>query len=574
MPKKFLLYLSFYFVILLFVFRNIILNISTNLLDWRDYAFYIWMMFQNITHITNLDFVNFFETNAFYPHKLTLFFIDTMLPQSLIFLPFYYLTKNLILAFNLTFIITFILNFISLFLFWKLIFKKDLIAFFGSLFIIFSPFFHSELGHFTVMSYWPFFFGLYFLFKSNLNKDKRNYIYIGLFLSTQFLASIYLGIFMMFSILIFYTLIYLFKPINIKSKKIFSSFLIISFVFITTSGIFVKGYIDMKHLYNAKRDIREYIGYSASLSDYLFTTEINSLFHKSHFMNLWNRFDKNQGSHGSFPGFIIFIPAAFALFRISKKDQAISISTEMNREKTFFFLLIILGLLFSLGPRLNFNGNYAYIPLPYYLLLKFIPGMESIRGLVRWNFLFFMGFTYFSLITFTKLTYLRYHKYLFVLVFAIFILEYIPFNIQSSKLSYITDDHQILKTLCLKEKQVLLELPVTHLDAASNIREGLQYMTANIMLPSTYHGCLLVNGYSGYDLPENFSLASTLNKLIETQQTRKFINQLREKNIDLVKFNPQYFVKELRPYVNLFIDSMATESGVVRLSKDLFKISK
>src|SRR3989344_2941974 len=94
MPKKIILYLSFYSVILLFVFRNIILNISTNLLDWRDYAFYIWMMFQNITHITSLDFVNFFETNAFYPHKLTLFFIDTMLPQSLIFLPFYYLTKN------------------------------------------------------------------------------------------------------------------------------------------------------------------------------------------------------------------------------------------------------------------------------------------------------------------------------------------------------------------------------------------------------------------------------------------------------------------------------------------------
>lgn len=574
MFKRFLFYLGLYLVLLLFVFRNIILNISTNLLDWRDYAFYIWMMFQNVTHIVNLDFVNFFETNAFYPHKLTLFFIDTMIPQSFIFLPFYYLTRNLILTLNLTLIATFILNFISIFLLWKHIFKKELIAFLGSLFIIFSPFFHSELGHFTLMSYWPFFFGLYFLFKNNLNKDKRSYIYVGLFLSTQFLASIYLGIFMMFSIIIFYTLIYLFKPINIKSRQIFSSFLIISFVFIAISGIFVKGYIDMKHLYNAKRDIREYIGYSANLSDYLFTTEINSLFHKSAFMNLWNKSDKNQGSHGSFPGFLIFIPAVFALFKISKKNQTISLSTVINRESAFFFLLIIFGLLFSLGPRLNFNGNYAYIPLPYYLVLKFVPGMEAIRALVRWNFLFFLGFTYFSLVTLTKLTNIQNYKYFFILIFAIFFLEYIPLNIQSSKLSYLTPDHQILKELCSKEKKVLLELPVTHLHASSNIRGGLQYMTANVQLASTYNRCLLINGYSGYDLPENFSLADTLNILIKTGQTKEFVNQLKEKNINLVKFNPQYFEEELKPAVNVFIESIATESGVLRLSKDLFKIYK
>lgn len=574
MPKKFLIYLSLYCVILLFVFRNIILNIATNLLDWRDYAFYIWMMFQNFTHITSLDFVNFFETNAFYPHKLTLFFIDTMLPQSLIFLPFFLLTKNLILAFNLTFIATFVLNFTSLFLFWKQIFKKDLIAFFGSLFFIFSPFFHSELGHFTVMSYWPLFFGLYFLFKGRFNKEKRNYIFVGLFLSIQFLASIYLGIFMMFSVLIFYMLIYLFKPINIKSKQIFSSIVIISFVFIAISGIFVKGYIDMKHLYNAKRDIREYIGYSASLSDYLFTTEINSLFHKSSFMNLWNKADKNQGTHGSFPGFLIFIPAIFALFKVSRNNKTISFSVDMDREKAFFFILIILGLLFSLGPRLNFNGNYAYIPLPYYLLLKFVPGMESLRVLARWNFLFFLGFTYFSLITLTKLMGIRYYKYIFILIFVIFFLEFIPLDIQSAKLSYLTDDHQILKDLCSKEKKVLLELPITHLNAGTNIRGGLQYMTANVMLPSTFHGCLLVNGYSGYDLPENFILASTLDEYIKNQQTEEFIKEIKRRKIDIVKFNQSYFIKELKPSINSFVLSIATQSGVEKIQGDLFLLHR
>lgn len=572
MSRKFLLYLVLYIVILSIVFRNLIFNISTSLLDWRDYAFYTWQMFQNITHIANLDFVNFFETNAFYPHKLTLFFIDTMLPQSIIFLPYYYLTKNLIFTLNLTLITTFLLNFLSLFLFWKKIFKRELIAFLGSLFIIFSPFFHAELGHFTVMSYWPFFFGLYFLFNRS-GKRKRDYIYAGLFLSIQFLASIYLGIFMMVTILILFVSKYFFKDIRAKPKQILLSLLLIFAVFASTSGIFIKGYFDMKHMYQAKRDIREYIGYSANLSDYLFTTTINSLLHQSLIMNLWNKFDKNRGAHGSFPGFLIFTTAMLALFKISKSNQSLSIKIDVNREKSFFLILIILGLLFSLGPRLNFNGNYAYITLPYYPLIKFVPGAEALRALVRWNFLFFFGLTYFSLITINKLINGRYYKYFLILIFLIFILEYIPFNIRSEKLSYLTNDDQILKKICSKEKKVLLELPVTHLNAASNIRDGLQYLAATVQLASAYHGCFLINGYSGYDLPDNFILASTLDEYIKHQQAEEFIQELRRKRVDIVKINQSYFIKELKPSLNSFINAIATKNGVEAISPDLFRLN-
>lgn len=573
MFKTFLPYLFIYTAILLLVFRNIALNISTNLLDWRDYAAYIWMIFQNFTHITNLDFANFFETNAFYPNKLTLFFLDTMLPQSIIFLPYYLLTKSLVLAFNLTFITTFILNFISSFLFWKQIFKRNLIAFFGGLFIVFSPFFHLELPHFTVMSYWPFFFGLYFLFKDDLTKNKRNYIYAGLCLSAQFLASVYIGIFMIFTILIFFLSTYLFKNINTKPKQIIFSILIILIVFATTSGIFIKGYFDMRHLYNAKRDIREYIEYSAHLSDYIFTTQIDSPLHKSPLMNLWNKLDKNKSSHGSFPGFLIFILAIFSIFRIYKFKKVFFIDIEVNRERSLFFLLIFFGLLFSLGPQLNFNGNYAYIPLPYYFILKFFPGAEALRAVVRWEFLFFLGFTYFSLITLTKLLRLQYHQYLSILIFIIFLLEYIPLNIQASKLSYLTNDHQILKEICSKEKKVLLELPVTHLNAGSTLREGVQYIAANVELASIYHGCFLVNGYSGYDLPDNFKLADTLNKYIQSQNTKEFINELRKRKVDLIKFNKKKFIKELKPSTSLFVENIATESGVKKIGEDLYYLS-
>ena len=566
MSKKFLFYLGSFIIILFFVFRNLILNLSTNLLDWRDYPFIIWVMSQNVTHIQNLDLIHFFETNAFYPHKLTALFTDILLPQSVMYLPIFSLSKNPILSLNLIFIMTFILNFISSYLFWKQLFKKEIVAFLGSLFLIFSPFFHMELSHYQMLSYWPFLFAFYFLFKSKA-ENKKNLIIVGLLLTVQFLTSVYLSVYLIFSILIFYLTDFLYK----KSKHIFFKVFVIFFFFLLTSGVFIKGYTDMKNTYQIKRDIKEYITYSANLSDYIFTTPINSLIHKSQVMQIWNKADKNWGEHSSFPGFLVFTLSILALFKITKDKQSPAIILELSQEKTFFLILIIVGFLFSLGPRVTFNGTYAHIPLPYSAVLKFIPFAEAARVPSRWSFLFFLGLIYFSLITLNKLGYKPFHRVTLFLIFAIFIFEYIPINIQSVKDSYINNDYQLLKNICSREKKVLLELPVTHLNAYPNILEGLRYVTV-MELSSTYHGCLIVNGYSGYDLPDNFILSDILERYIKNQQTGAFVTELRKRQIDYVKFNQYYFIQELKSPVYDFLNAISTESGVERISQDLFYI--
>ncbi len=570
MSKKFLLYFFLFILILFFVFRDLILNISTNLLDWRDYPFIIWVIYQNITHITSLNFLNFFETNAFYPHKLTLMFSDILLPQALILLPLFYLIKNIILSFNITFLITFLLNFIATFLFWKQIFKKETIAFFGSIFFIFSPFFHLELSHFQMLTFWPYFLTLYFLLKNEGKPETKNFIFVGLIVTIQFLASVYLSVYLIFSILLFYFLkIVLQKDLK---KEVFGISLIF-LVFLISSGIFIKGYIDMKNTYNIKRDLKEYVTYSANISDYLFTSQINSLIHRSSLMENWNKADKNWSLHSSFPGFLIFLLSIPALFKLRKNRDIISINLELNREKLFFTTLIVVGFLFSLGPRLNFNGNYAHIPLPYSLVIKFIPVSEVIRVPSRWSFLFFLGFIYFSLITLNKLTGKPYYKFFLFLVFVIFILEYLPINIKSTQNSYINRDYQILKNLCKNNKKVLLELPATHLDAYPNIIEGLEYIS-KVELVSTYHNCNIVNGYSGYDLPDIFLLSDTLSKYIKENNTRAFTEEVQKRKIDIVKFNQYYFVTEMKLSIHNFVNAIATESGVEKINNDLFSFHR
>lgn len=573
MSKKFLLYFCLFILILIFVFRDLILNISTNLLDWRDYPYIIWVIHQSVTHIGNLDFVNFFETNAFYPHKLTLMFSDILLPQALIVLPLLYSIKNIILSFNITFLITFILNFIATFLFWKQIFKKDTIAFFGSLFFIFSPFFHLELSHFQMISYWPYFLAFYFLFKNEEKEEIKNLIFIGLILTIQFLASVYLSVYLIFSIIVFYFLKIILKR-HLK-KDVFRIF-IIFFVFLITSGIFIKGYIDMKNTYNIKRDLKEYITYSAHLSDYLFTSQINSLIHKSAIMQTWNKADKNWSAHSSFPGFLIFILSIYALFKITKNKQDrsfFSINLELNKEKLFFLTLITAGFLFSLGPRLNFNGNYAHIPLPYSAVIKFVPISEVIRVPSRWSFLFFLGFVYFSLITLNKLQQKPYYKLIFLLVFVFFILEYLPTNIRSVQSPYINNDYQTLKNMCTDNQKVLLELPATHLNAYPNILEGLEYIS-KVELASTYHNCNIVNGYSGYDLPDIFILSDLLSKYMEAGNTKAFIEEVQKRKIDVVKFNQYYFALEMKPSVRNFVDKIATEGSVEKINEGLFLLHR
>ncbi len=194
--KKFLFYLFLFTIILGVAFRSLLLNLSTNLVDWRDYAYVTWVINQNISHLKSLDFPNLFNTNAFYPYTQTLFLSDTLLTPSIIGVVFSFFTKNPVLNFNLVFISTFILNYISVYLVWKKIFKNSLISFIGSLAIVFSAFFYIEIGHFQMQNYWPFFLAIFFLIDTDIRKLKLKSLLVGIFLAIQFLASIYLAFFL------------------------------------------------------------------------------------------------------------------------------------------------------------------------------------------------------------------------------------------------------------------------------------------------------------------------------------------------------------------------------------------
>ncbi len=563
--SHFIIFLS----VLLFVFRDLFFSLKTNLIDLRDYPLMLWIISQNVLKIQSLNFVNYFDTTAFFPHKYTLLFSDLLLPQSLIALPFFLFSDNLTLIFNLVFLLTFILNFIALYLFWKILFKNNLISFFGSLFVIFSPYFHLELPHFQMLSYWPFFLGLYFLFKSE-DGSIRNVFFCGLFLAIQFLASVYLSVYLIFSIVFYLISRVIFSG---KLKNILKIFLIIFITFLIIDGVFIKGYTDIKDYYSIQRGMNEYINYSAHLSDYVFTSTIRSLFHQSNIMDFWNRDDKNNSlGKASFPGFLITFLAFYSLIKFVKNREKVVFTIQLDKTRFFFIVIIIAGLIFSLGPRLNFNGNYVNIPLPYSLMLEVVPFLDAVRSPARWSFIFYIGVIYFALLTLKKLKKNKYYLFFFVFFFLIFVLEYIPTKLVAEKGYGIGAEYNILKDICIKEKKVLLEIPITHLNAAPDVATGLTYIN-QVQLSSIFHQCNLVNGYSGYDLPDNFVLADTLNNYIINGDVSGFISELRKRDINFVKFNSKYFSKELQKPLNSFLKGIIYEKGVEKIGQDIYKIS-
>lgn len=562
--KKSLIYFLVFLFLLVLVFHNLLKNPASALLDWRDYPYYVWVVQQNLGHITNLDFANFFNTNAFYPNANTLLLSDTLLPQSLIALPFSLFLSNPILIFNITFLITFILNYVSSFLFWKEIFKRRRIAFLGALLVIFSPFVHIELGHFQMISFWPYFFAMYFLVRSSGGKAKNAAI-VGLFLSLQFLASVYISIFLIISIILYIAL----KALYTKDKLVLAKKAAIIFItFVLLDGVFIKGYLDTQKMYDIKRDYSEYVQYSAHISDYLFTTNFISPLHKTQISNRWNDFDKHKGGATS-AGILLTSLSILGLLAVRRSKHRFNISLSLTHERLFFLVLAVTGIILSLGPRIGFNGVYAHIPLPYHFLIKYVPLFDIIRATSRWSYLFYVGTIYFALsfINSTK------GRGALVLVFTVILIEYIPFSVPTYTDTYLDQSDQVLLTECKEGNTVVLEVPITHFDGKGTITDGLSRVTKN-QLASTYHGCSLVNGYSGYDLPSIQNLKDEVYEYLANGNLENLTTLLSNKGVDILLVNRDSLDEtSLANYLQL-LPSIERSSAFSKIGPDMFAIHK
>ena len=563
--KGFIFWLLIFLGLLIFVFRAMIFGASTKLFNWTEYPYVIWLIYQGIGKISDFNFSDFGTTSAFFPAKDSYFFSDLYLPQAAMAVPFLPLVHSPILMFNILFIITFVLNYISLYLFWSIWFKKAWQCFLASVLFVFSPFFHIQIEHFQMLSYWPLFFSLFFFIKNKTFKYSSSII-SGLFLVIQFLTSVYLGVFLIF-MLCLRTFLNLFKN---KKREAIKSFFIVVSVFLVGASFFISKYIQVKNDNHFVRDYKEFMSSSADITDYIFTTKIDSIVGRLDFVKKWNSIDRHKlGEVAAFPGLAMTIAGIAYLLNFSfKKKNIFKINISWKFEDIFFVALLFFGLVFSLGPQLNFNGYWSGIPTFYSLLIKYVPFLEVIRGLSRWSFLFYLSLSYF-LVAFLS----RRKVWVVLLVVLLFFLENLPVFIKAQAEEYLDPKSDyVLKEICNSNNNVLLEIPTGQLEAGINPVVGQNYISKR-QLASVYHGCNLVNGYSGFEPWEHTLFFRELNKALVDNNVVTIMNLLRSRRVSYLRVSDGLIkisdAEKYRSSISLLIKL----GKIIPLSENLFKVS-
>lgn len=556
---------------ILFLWKNIIFNFNTHLPGWLDELFIIWIYQNNVHHFTSLDFNNLYETNAIYPFKYTLSFAEHMYFPSFLILIINLFTKNIIAQYNILLVLNHVLIFLTALLFFKKVFKNFYAGAISAFYISFSPYFFTKMSHFQMIFLWPMFLSLYFLADYFEKEKGKSLIFSGILTGIQFLSSVYLGIMNLIIVLIWF----LTKAIFLKNdyKRILKSSVIFISLFLIISSISLYGYILVDLEYQAKRDYGDYVTYSANLTDYLFPTSSQSsyLYTTSIFQKI-KRFNHHMiGESAVFAGIIPLVFATFLLVpKIKRSKGEININLIFSPLITLSLVLILVGFILSLGPRLWVNGQYSEIPLPSDLLLKIFPPIGIIRAVARWHLLVILGFSILLGLGYIKVEKklcknleIRKTLFLIVILFGLFLEFYSLKPISASAQSWNDSSYKFLSSnICKDSSNILLEYPFHYRNLDADIVKDVNYM-AKILLSSTVHNCKILSGYYGYEPPKYIEMR----KEFANGFDYKDIKIIKDLKINYIKFN-KYAISNLeyqktKDKLNQFINIYEDENVLI-----------
>lgn len=520
------LFLLLSIIVPVVVFRNLLPVFSSSFVDINDYPLLAFIHKTNIQHILSFDITHVYQSNMFYPNMDTLLFSELLLPSSMLGALIFFFSKNIFIVMNLLFISSFFLNTIAAYVFWKHFFKGKagyILAFLTA----YSPFVFLNISHLQMIILWPFLLSLSYLFKGI--ERKRNAVFFGLFFGLSILSSVYVAIFLAFISVVF--IVFRFLQSKKDNKRFLISLALSIFICLFVSSSTLFSYTKVKTSHKVSVRDEELAQYSGDPLGYVFTSRYQSVVSKSFPLNLFNKLDKTSGKLG-FPGFSLIVLSFIGMYwaynmRLVKTKQYKSIAI-------LFMVLLICGLVFSLGTRLTLNGEYKWLPLPYYFIVKLIYPFTLIREPNRWSLLFYFFLLYFVGM---GLESIKKRKLVVFFFLMLYILEIVPVSWNPSKTLILSSSYDTLSSYCKNNNSsVLLEYPMTYNKKDSSPDKKAQYWSS-IVFASTLHNCKMVNGYSGF-FPESFTQTEKqLNESLSQNDKHTFFRTLANVNVSIVKVN-------------------------------------
>lgn len=441
-----------------------------------DALFNVWTLAQAVRNVTGRG-DGLFESNAFWPRRLTLCYSDHLFGWLPFALPLSLLTDNFVLIYNILFLLTFVLSGLGVYLLVKDLTGNPIAAALSGVIFAFCPFRMTQYGHFAGESLQWVPFALFCVHRFLRGQQLRYAVGGIFFVSLQTVTSGIYGV---------YFCIYLGSLLLIRavwrkqaSKRGLLTLLICgAAVFLILLPFYWPNLVLKQEMGFARTD-RENIRVAADVLTIFGVAEHN--------IYQWAVGGKLPPGEGMFPGLLVLLFAGYGFLQCWKKGGA-------AREIAFLYLFgAVLSWLLCLGPRVKFNGA-PLLPGPYALLMWVCPWIQVLRMSTRFGALMMLSLAILAGLGISQWLENR-PKYLWHYAGAILLILVIEYASVPRPLGAAPDAAGVpgvYQWLAQQpDEKVIVEVPYTH-----------GYTDAFWMYYSIRHGKKILNGYSAYTPPE------------------------------------------------------------------------
>jgi len=357
---------------------------------WWDPLLNIWTLAWDTTALLHNP-LHLWQAPLLYPNNLTLSYSENLLGDVIYFAPVFLITHNPVLAYNVTFYMIFFLCGLTMYIVARSYTQRRFAAFVAALIYAFAPYRLAQIDHIPITGgeWMPLAF--LFLDRSLQHGRWRDWILLALFYLLQLLSSVYLGIFLAYTLvaylLIRYTRVfwrqwrqtgkaYLWRLVKLALRP--------AIVIVVTLGLIVvlmAPYLISLHN-GYERSVIESASYSAFVIDFIYTAPYNML---HGILSFQGAYIKPDSEHFLFLGWTVMILTVIGVALAFRRKDA------PMRAYAWTGLVV---LLFAFGPYLQLSATSASpllggtpvnqpfppgIPMPWFLAFQILPGIKGLR---------------------------------------------------------------------------------------------------------------------------------------------------------------------------------------------------
>ncbi len=375
--------LLLFFALTVLMTNPLVLHLADAVEDKQDGLLNTWIIAW-VGHALTTDPFHLFDANIFYPYRNTLAFSEVLLPQGLFALPINLATGNTVLGYNLVLLFSFLLAAYAMYLLVFDLTHQRAAGIIAGIIFAFNPFNLSNLAQVQLLSFGWLPLALLALRRTIINSQRatsnwqhafRDSLLFALFFSLQALSSMYYAFLagVAVALYILWSLI--------RHRALRSTLYGLELVRLSISAAIIAAlvvpvllpYLQVQRDLGFERKIGESEQFSASLKLYTEVSAQNVVYGR--FLS-----PRQLVMTGGYPQDNLFPGLAAVALAIA------GILASKNRERWFYFGLLLFAFVLSLGPRLYLTPTDATpIPLPYRWLYDAIPLTHALRAPVRFD---------------------------------------------------------------------------------------------------------------------------------------------------------------------------------------------